>query len=229
MTLCVAGGSTVVVGFAAGLGGINSRSLGAWSEALAASAPTVVACDNFEGPSAPLAGRAVQNSARCGNFIWAVPVGDWSVASGATISDGTQDATATLPVGVTEAGVAVTLIGADTGSSAAGVVLDHDDAGTYLAAMIVGDPQVRADLVLMAGGSPTVLATADVSIGPTATVAVTRDGADVEIQVDGVSVIDFALGAGVIAILSGGDHAGLYASNTSVQFDNLRVTTPSAG
>lgn len=226
VTLCVAGGSAVVVGFAAGLGGLSSRSLGAWSQAVAAAAPAVVSCDNFEGPDAPLTGRGVQSSARCGDLTWTVQAGDWAVASGLAISDGTTDAVATLAVGATDVTAAVTLIAADAGPGGAGVVIDHDGASTYLAAVIVGDPQVRVDLVLMAGGTPTVLATADVTIGSTSTLAVTRNAADVFVQVDGVSMIDFSLGAGVIAILGSGDRGGLYASSASVQFDNLRVTTP---
>jgi hypothetical protein len=94
---------------------------------------------------------------------------------------------------------------------------------------VVGDPQVRVDLVLMVGGVPTVLATVDVAIGPTTNVVLTRDGAEVDVYVDGVPVIDRTLDAGVIAILGTGDRAGLYASSASVQFDNLRVTTPSPG
>ena len=34
---------------------------------------------------------------------------------------------------------------------------------------------------------------------------------------------------GAIALLGAGDRAGLYASSASIQFDNMRVTTPSPG
>ena len=34
---------------------------------------------------------------------------------------------------------------------------------------------------------------------------------------------------GAIALLGAGDRAGLYASSASIQFDNMRVMTPSPG
>jgi hypothetical protein len=228
VTLCVAGGSAVVVGFAAGLGGINSGALDSWSESMTANAPAVVTCDNFEGADAAMSGRAVETSARCGAFAWTLDVGSWSVAGGLATSDGTSDAVATLPVGLIDVSVGVALTGVDTGSHAAGVVVAHDGAASYLAAVVVGDPQVRVDLVLMAGGVATVLSTADVTIGPTTNIVLSRDGAEVDVLVDGVPVVAHTLDAGVIAVLGTGDRAGLYASSASVQFDNLRVTTPLA-
>jgi hypothetical protein len=229
VTLCVAGGSAVVVSFAAGFGGLSSDSLGSWSEALAVEAPTVITCDNFEGPDSSLAGRAVQSVAQCGTATWTVHHGTWSVVGGLAESDGTGDAVATLPSGLTDVAAATTIVGVDLGSNVGGLVLNHDGADTFLAALVVGDAPVHVDLVLMDHGVPTTLATADVAIGSSTTVSLTRDGSAVAVDVDGVRVLTETLDAGAIALLGAGDRAGLYASSASIQFDNMRVTTPPTG
>ena len=148
----------------------------------------VVTCDNFEGPDASMSARAVETSARCGTFAWTLDIGGWSVASGVAASDGTPDAVATLPVELIDVSVGATVMGVDAGSQAAGVVVSHDGVGSYLAAVVVGDPQVRVDLVLMAGGVPTVLAHRRPSPSvPTTNLVLSRDGAEVEVHVDGAS------------------------------------------
>jgi hypothetical protein len=225
--LCVAGGGAVVAGFAASLGPLSSRSLGAWTTALAAGAPTIAVCDNFDGADGPLAGRAVSSAANCGLETWAVHQGTWSVVGGAAESDGTIDAAATVDSGLTDATVDATVTGADTGSRSGGVVIDHDGISTYLAAVIVGDATAHADLVLVAGGIPITLASAPVSVGSTVNLSLTRDGSDATVRIDGVVTVSYTLGPGDIATLAGGTRGGLYASSTSIQFDNLRVTTPS--
>jgi hypothetical protein len=229
VTLCVAGGSAAVVGFAAGFGGLSSDSLGSWSEALAAEAPAVITCDNFAGPAAPLDGRAVESFARCGALTWTEHVGAWAVVAGSAQSDGTADAVATLPAGATAATVAATVWGVDSGSNRGGVVVDHDGTNTFLAAVVVGDAPVHVDVLLTDHGVPVTLASADVAIGASTTMALTRSGSSVIVVVDGVRVLDETLDAAAIALLGAGDRAGLYASSASIQFDNLRVTTPSPG
>lgn len=228
VTLCVAGGSAAVVGFAAGFGGLSSEALGSWSESLAVEAPTVITCDNFAGPDASLAGRAVQSVAACGTATWTEHQGSWGVVAGVAQSDGTSDAVATLPAGGAVT-VGVTMLGADAGSSSGGVVVDHDGTDTFLAAIVVDDVSPHLDLVLMDHGSPTTLSSANISIGASATMALTRDGSTVDVDIDGVRVLTESLDAGAIALLGVGDRAGLYASSASIQFDNLRVTTPSPG
>ena len=52
-------------------------------------------------------------------------------------------------------------------------------------------------------------------------------GDDVTVAVDGATVLSYTLLAGDSAALGSGTRAGLYASSSSIQFDNLRVTTPS--
>ena len=207
VTLCVAGGSAAVVGFAAGFGGLSSDALGSWSEALAVDAPTVITCDNFAGPDASLGGRAVETPARCGGFTWAENTGTWAVVAGAAESDGTSDAVATLAAGATAATVTATVVGVAVGSNIGGLVLNHDGVDTFLAAAVVGDAPVHVDLVLMDRG----------------------DGAAVTVDIDGGRVLTETLDAGAIALLGAGDRAGLYASSASIQFDNMRVTTPSPG
>jgi hypothetical protein len=229
VALCVAGGGAVVAGFAASLGPLSSKSLGAWSTALAAGAPSVAVCDNFEGADGTLQGRAVSTAAHCGVETWDVDHGSWSVVSGTAQSDGTTDAVATVGTALSDATVDVTIVGVDAASQRGGLVLDHDGIGTYLAAVIVGDATSHVDLVLVNGGVPTTLSSADVTIGPVATLSLTRDGSTVTVLVDGSTIIEHTLGPGDIATLGSGTRAGLYASNTSAQFDNLRVTSPSPG
>ncbi len=229
VTLCVAGGSAAGVGFAAGFGGLSSDALGSWSEALAVDAPTVITCDNFAGPDASLGGRAVETPARCGGFTWAENTGTWAVVAGAAESDGTSDAVATLAAGATAATVTATVVGVAVGSNIGGLVLNHDGVDTFLAAAVVGDAPVHVDLVLMDRGVPTTLATANVSVGASTTLSLTRDGSAVTVDIDGGRVLTETLDAGAIALLGAGDRAGLYASSASIQFDNMRVTTPSPG
>ncbi|MBI5087592.1 MAG: hypothetical protein HZB15_01615 [Actinobacteria bacterium] len=212
------------MGFAAGLGSFSGGQLEAFKAAATSVAPTVVSCDNFDGPDSPLAGRAVQSTATCGPLTWEVQSGGWSVASGVALTDGTPDSIATLPVGQVDASVVAVVSGVS--GSGGGVVLDHDGIATYLAAVLAGDGPVHADLVLVAAGAPTVLATTAVTLGPATTVSLDRLGDAVEVRVDGVPVISLTLDPGIIAILGGGDRAGLYASTASIQFDNLRVTSP---
>jgi hypothetical protein len=220
MTLCVAGGSAVVAGFASGLGGA-STALGAWSQALAADAPALITCDNFDGPDGDLAARAVTSTSRCGAFTWTVEQGVWSVVGGHLEVDGTADATATVPIAAIDATVVATVAGGG------GVVLDHDGAATYLAAVLTPGAPGSVDLLLMAGGAPTTLASAAVASGPYASLSLTRDGSSVTVAVDGAVIVDHTLIPAEIAALGTGDRGGLYASNASSQFDNLRVTTPS--
>lgn len=227
LTLSVAGGGAVVVGFASGLGGLDGGSLQSWSTQLAVTAPTVLICDNFDVADGDLDGRAVSTAASCGLDIWSVDAGTWTVGGGSVAADGTPAATASLPVAQAEVTVAALVQGADSGGAAGGVVGSHDGADTYLAAVIVGDVTPHVDLVLVSGGSPTTLTGASSAIPASAMLALTRDGTSVEVRVDGVVVLSYTLSAGDIATLGAGTRAGLYASSNSVQFDNLRVTTPS--
>ncbi|MCU1361300.1 MAG: hypothetical protein JWN99_2589 [Ilumatobacteraceae bacterium] len=229
VTLCVAGGSAVAFGFAAGLGPLNSKPFGSWSKTPLIEAPIVASCDNFDGSDGPLSGRAVSSTFRCGSQTWTVHDGLWSAAAGSVATDGTPDSTATLPAGLTDATAAVDIAGTDTASERGGVVIDHDGDHTYLAAVEVGDATSHVDLVLMAAGVPTVLATADVVIPPANHLALTRSGTVVTVHIDGVAAIMYSLVPGDIATLAAGTRAGLYASSASVQFDNLLVTTPSPG
>jgi hypothetical protein len=224
VTLCVAGSGAVVVGFASGLGGISGGELEAMKAVATSVAPSIVACDNFDGADAALAGRTVQSAPACGPFTWDAPAGGWAVVSGAAVADGTPDATATLAVGRADVAVEVTVEG--VAGDGGGVVVDHDGGATYLTGILAGDGPVRADLVLVAAGVPTVLDSAVVSIGTSTTLAVVRLGDVAEVRVDGLAVISLTLDPGIIAILGGGDRAGLYASTASMQFDDLRVTTP---
>jgi hypothetical protein len=224
VTLCVAGSGAVVVGFAAGLGGISGGELEALKAVATSVAPSVLSCDNFEGADSPLAGRAVQSASTCGALTWEVQTGGWAVASGAAVVDGTPDSLATLAVGRADVAVEVTVAG--VGGAGGGVVVDDDAAGTHLAAVLAGDGPVHADLVLVAAGVPTVLDTTVVSIGASTTLSLVRLADAVEVRVDGATVISLTLDGGIIAILGGGDRAGLYASTASIQFDDLRVTTP---
>ncbi|MGE3589367.1 MAG: hypothetical protein AB7L17_16695 [Ilumatobacteraceae bacterium] len=224
VTLCVAGSGAVVVGFAAGLGGISGGELQALKAVATSVAPSIISCDNFDGPDAPLAGRAVQSPSTCGALTWDVHAGGWSTASGVVVVDGTTDSVATLGVGRVDAAVEVTVSGVS--GAGGGVVADHDGADTYLAAVLAGDGPVRADLLLVAAGVPTVLDTTVVSIGTSTTLSLVRLADAVEVRVDGAPVLSLTLDPGIIAILGGGDRAGLYASTASIQFDDLRVTTP---
>lgn len=229
VTLCVAGGGAVVVGFAAGLGALSSETLGSFSEALAPVVPQLVTCDNFDAGGGSLSGRAVSSAASCGSAVWTVHVGTWSVGSGLVDSDGTTDGVATLDVGLTNVRIEAMITGADSGSRAGGVVVDHDGGSTYLAAVLVGDSPVRVDLILMSAGVPTTVATANVTVGPSSTLSLTRDGSLAIVHLDGLTVVSYTLSAGDSATLGSSTRAGLYASSLSVQFDNLRVTTPPPG
>ena len=230
VTLCVAGGGAVVVGFAAGLGPLSSETLGSFSEALAPVVPQLVTCDNFDAGDGSLSGRAVSSAASCGSNVWTVHAGTWSVGSGLVDSDGTIDGVATLDVGLTNVHVEATITGADSGSRVGGVVVDHDGASTYLAAVLVGD---------VAGprrSGPGVGRCADDGghgerdrRNLIDAVALARSGPLAIVGVDGLTTISYTLSGGDSATLGSSTRAGLYASSLSVQFDNLRVTTPPPG
>lgn len=227
LTLSVVGGGAVVVGFASGLGGVESGSLQSWSTQLAVNAPTVLVCDNFDETDGDLDGRPVSTAVKCGFDTWSAHVGTWTVGGGAVVSDGTAAATATMPVAQADGTVAVLVQGADSGGEAGGVVSGHDGTDSYLAAVMVGDVTPRVDLLLVAGGISTTLATVSITVPSAAVLALTREGADIAVLMDGAPTLSYTLSAGDIAALGPGTRAGLYASSNSVQFDNLRVTTPS--
>jgi hypothetical protein len=227
LTLSVAGGSAVVVGFAAGLGGVDGGSLQSWSTQLAVSAPTVVECDNFDEIDGDLQGRSVSSVDTCGTSQWSVHGGTWVVGGSVVAADGTAGANATLPSALSDATVAAQVLGADTGGAAGGVALGHDGVASFLAATLVGDAVPHVDLLLVAGGAPVTLTSAPLTIAATTMLSLTRVGADVTVAIDGTTVLSYTLLAGDIAALGSGTRAGLYTSSSSIQFDNLRVTTPS--
>lgn len=224
LTLCVAGGGAVIVASASSLG-LTSRKLDAWTAALVANAPTVIACDNFEGLDGSLSARAVTDAATCGSFTWTVHGGTWSTVSSQAIADGTPGATATLAAGAADAVVTANVSGADTASRTGGLVVAHDGAADYLAAVLVGDVTGHVDLIAVDGGAEAVLATGNLTIGSSVELSIARDGAQVTVRVDGAVLVTHTLDAGTLAALGAGSGAGLYASSADVQMDDFRVTT----
>lgn len=224
LTLCVAGGSAVIAASAASLD-LTARPLDAWSTQLAAAAPAVITCDNFSSDGT-LSGRSVTEVTTCGAFTWTVHTGSWSTSAGRASADGTAGAAASVAAGAADAAVVAAIVDADTGGRQGGVLLAHDGGDDFLAAVLVGDDPDRVDLVLVDEGAPSVLATAATTIAASTRLEIVRVGDQITVQVDGVSLIDHTLTAGELAALGSGTGAGLYASSSTIQIDDFRVTTP---
>jgi hypothetical protein len=222
---CVAVGSVVIAGFAAGLGVLNSGSIGSWSESQTANSPTVISCDDFTGADGALSGRSVADPTACGSYAWTTHVGTWSVISDEAAADGTSGANATLDVSVINATVHATISGL-VASRDGGLVLNHDGASTFLAAALLAGGGGTVELRLVDLGVGTTLASAALALTAADELSLTRDGSAVTVRVNGVTMISHTLTGGESATLGTGGRAGLYASNSNVLFDDLRVTTP---
>ena len=209
---------------AAGLG-VSSRTLLAFHDPAAITAPPIVTCDNFAKPSAKgnqLAGRPVQMPARCGTQTWQANTGTWKITGGRLDSTGTN-ATATLEAGSPSATVEASFSNAQLSGRIGGVLVAHSggSAPRYLAAALAGPNGVQ--LRLSDGSTVTTIATSTASYGSTSRLRLTYTAGTAQVAVGGVVVLTAVLTPAQRTLLTG-TRAGLYDTQGSVKFDDVLIT-----
>ena len=224
LTMAIA---TVGYANAATLGGITTRTLGAFSVSGGSSAPTVAGCDDFTGTNGvSLNSRAATVAAPCANRTWTVHVGAWTIQSNRAAANATAAAVATQNVTASGASARVELTSLNTGSRSGGVVVSHNGTTTYLAAVAIDGSPDRTELRLVNAGVPTVLASANTPLATTNTIRLSRAGAAVTVELDSSTVLSYTLSAANQTTLGTGTRPGIYSGNTNVRFDNFLTDRP---
>jgi hypothetical protein len=206
--------------------GVSSRTLFAFHDPAAVTAPPVVTCDNFAKSSSrgnQLTGRPVQLPANCGPQSWETNTGTWKITGGRLDSTGTN-ATATLNAGVTDASVEATFSNANSAGRVGGVLVAHSGGSSprYLAAVLAGPNGVQ--LRLSDGAALTTIATSTASYGSTTRLRLTYVGGTAQVAIGGVIVLIAVLTPTQQALLAGSTRAGLYDTQGSVKFDDILIT-----
>lgn len=198
-TLAVAAVVIVLVGTlttaaAAGLGGIDTASLWAWSDEVTVDVPepedppdpVALRCDTFEGPGGPLDGRIPS----CGGSAWSTVGRPWTVAAGRVDVNGGSGSSATLDAGVRNVTVEVTVFDVDQPNRTGGVILASSGGTDHVAAVLRGRSSVELRL-----GNGAVLASTTAERTTRTTLRVTLVDNDVQVAIDGTVVLSgtFAL------------------------------------
>jgi hypothetical protein len=213
---------------AASLGGATTRSLFATNTALAATVPTVAVCDDFAraaSTGAALDTRPVQTPAACGNSVWTVHSGTWTI-SGGQLAASTGGATASINAGQLSESAQTTILNANAGGTVAGIAINHTGATrTFLGAVISGSQLL---IIFSNNGTVTTQLSTAITVGASTVLRLTRNGSTVTASVDGVAKLSGTLNALGLATLTG-TRTGLYWSGGgTVRFTNILVTSPSA-
>jgi hypothetical protein len=212
--------ATGITASAASLGGLTSRSLGAWVLAGGTGAPTVGVWDPFTRPNGTnLNGQATGGS----GAAWQVVSGTWTTTGNAgRLSSTTADAAIVADCGASEATVVATLtLGSPTYS--AGLTLlrgpvgfisvDYSSAGggtIEISRTFFGNRSVLASITGVGRTSPVTL-------------SASYTGGTITVQLNGVSRLSHTLSPTLEWFYGSNTEFGLYADgDTQTTFDNVR-------
>jgi hypothetical protein len=185
-------------------------------------------CDDFAraaSTGAALDTRPVQTPAACGNSVWTVHSGTWTI-SGGQLAASTGGATASINAGQLSESAQTTILNANAGGTVAGIAINHTGATrTFLGAVISGSQLL---IIFSNNGTVTTQLSTAITVGASTVLRLTRNGSTVTASVDGVAKLSGTLNALGLATLTG-TRTGLYWSGGgTVRFTNILVTSPSA-
>lgn len=207
---------------ASGLG-LSPRSLLGLRQTDVVAGPPIVTCDNFSG-NGSMNGRAVQTSARCGSFTWAVHTGTAQTTGGQARTNGVN-ATVTVAAGSLSRDARVDIRNAGGGSDIAGLALAHNGSTTtprYLGVALVGSASVQVRLVN--GTTVSTIASASATITSSTALRASLSSGVVRVWVNGSLRITYALTSAQLSTISAGTRYGIYDSGGSGRYDDFMLT-----
>lgn len=202
---------------AASLGGLNGRSLDAFSVVGPTGAPTVLTWENFTGAN----GTNLSGTALDGGGSWSVDAGTWTIGTNRARVTNTAAANMWVATGNANVTAVVTLT---IGASAQAGLSVRGDASRRIYAIYTKASGGTVELYKISGGS-TLLGSAT-GVGTPASAVMHLDATTdtIRVRFAGTEVVSYTLTGGEVGQFAGLDRVGLYASNDTVtRWDDFHV------